>query len=64
MRRSAFQRISVKLVSETCLLLLQKEDVHSYCASPIMQVKETRAARGASPFILKAGMSHIPHIKR
>jgi hypothetical protein len=32
----------------------------SYCASPIMQVKETRVARDTSPFITKADASPIP----
>jgi hypothetical protein len=34
--------------------------VYSYCASLIMQVKETCVARGVSPFIIKAGAPPSP----
>jgi hypothetical protein len=36
--------------------------VCSYCASPIMQIKEMRASGGASPFITKAGASPNPSL--
>jgi hypothetical protein len=35
----------------------QKGDTHCYCMSPITQIRETRVARGASPFITKVGVS-------
>jgi hypothetical protein len=64
MRRSAFWRVSVKLISETCPLLYNKGDACFYYVSSIMQVKETRISRGASPFIRKEDAFPIPYIER
>jgi hypothetical protein len=59
-RCPSFWCILVKLISEKCLLLGQKGDMHCYSMSLIMQVKEMRVSRGASPFITKAGANPIP----
>jgi hypothetical protein len=65
-RRSSFWCVSVKFIYETCPLQWQKGDTHSYCASLIMQVKETRVARGVSPFITKRAclLFRLPSWKR
>jgi hypothetical protein len=42
----------------------KKGDVCYYCVSPSTQVGVTHVARGASPFITKAGASPIPYIER
>jgi hypothetical protein len=59
-RQSTFWRVSVKLISKTRPLLWLKRDAHSWCASPIMKSKETRVARGMSPFIMKVDACPIP----
>jgi hypothetical protein len=58
-KETFFFSACLKFISETCPLLGQKGDTHSYCASLIMQAKEMRVSRGVSPFLTKAGVSPI-----